>query len=61
MSPHVMSMRPRVVESCLLGGERLAYLSIEGPNANPSSMELLQSSATNFCSKIRNWEHSHSA
>ena len=38
--PHVMSMRPRVVELCLLGGDRLAYLSIEGPNANPSSMEL---------------------
>jgi len=38
--PHVMPMRPRAVESCLIGGDRLAYLSIEGPDANPSSMEL---------------------
>ena len=38
--PHVIPMRPRVIKSCLMGGDRLAYLSIEGPNANPSSMEL---------------------
>jgi hypothetical protein len=36
----VRSSRGRVVEANLIGGDRLAFLSVEGPNANPSTMDL---------------------
>jgi hypothetical protein len=38
--PEAISKRGRVVESSLIGGDRLACLSIEGPGANPSTMDL---------------------
>lgn len=33
---HAMATRPRVVETCLLGAGRIAYMAVEGPAANPS-------------------------
>ncbi|WP_159731608.1 Mov34/MPN/PAD-1 family protein [Methylosinus sp. Ce-a6] len=38
--PKVRPSRGRVVEANLIGGDRLAFLSLEGPNANPSTMDL---------------------
>jgi hypothetical protein len=32
--------RARIVESCLLGGGALAYMAVEGPDANPSAADL---------------------
>lgn len=33
--------RPRVIESCLMGAGRIAYMSVEGAGANPSSLDLV--------------------
>ncbi|MCJ2036139.1 ThiF family adenylyltransferase [Methylobacterium sp. J-068] len=38
--PQVTVIRPRCVETCLLGAGRLAYMAVEGPAANPSVADL---------------------
>lgn len=37
---HAMATRPRVVETCLLGAGRIAYMAVEGPAANPSLCDI---------------------
>lgn len=36
----VVPRRPRVIEACLLGGGKVGYFSVEGPNANPRTDDL---------------------
>lgn len=38
--PQVAASRPRCVETCLLGAGRVAYMTVEGPAANPSITDL---------------------
>jgi hypothetical protein len=38
--PRIAASRPRCVETCLLGAGRVAYMTVEGPSANPSTADL---------------------
>jgi hypothetical protein len=40
-SPALTGERPRVIESCLLGLGRVALMTVEGPAANPSTVDLI--------------------
>jgi hypothetical protein len=39
--PALTGKRPRVIESCLLGLGRVALMTVEGPEANPSTLDLI--------------------
>jgi len=40
-SPALTGDRPRVIETCLLGLGRVAMMAVEGPEANPSTVDLI--------------------
>jgi hypothetical protein len=40
-SPALTGDRPRVIEACLLGLGRVAFMGVEGPQANPSTVDLI--------------------
>jgi hypothetical protein len=40
-SPALTGTRPRVIEACLLGLGRVALMTVEGPAANPSTVDLV--------------------
>lgn len=40
-SPVLAGNRPRVIETCLLGLGRVALMAVEGPMANPSTVDLI--------------------
>lgn len=40
-SPALSGPRPRIIESCLLGLGRVAIMTVEGPESNPSTVDLI--------------------